>query len=255
MNHVNWVQQSEDYKTEYHVLKWKSSHFHEPYARRNTGDMPKQPTGAAAAAAEEMKTEAEGLVLGLADKRKSGTRPGFGIGDRLGQGVAGEDRGRDGVSISAQGTRQQNAAGQTRDAVQAVGQTRDAVQVAGQTAEQLVQIQAAETVAPTTERASLSVEEKEEQANRENTTVAETGQGNIRNRLKESARRLQEAYQRQKEKAAKLLPLKQVKEEKPKEKAKGTRMADREAMLSMQAENHYLLDSYDHTGNYSMLGK
>lgn len=245
MNHVNWVQQSEDYKTEYHVLKWKSSHFHEPYARRNTGDMPKQPTGAAAAAAEEMKTEAEGLVLGLADKRKSGTRPGFGIGDRLGQGVAGEDRGRDGVSISAQGTRQQNAA----------GQIRDVVQVAGQTAEQLVQIQAAETVAPTTERAPLSVEEKEEQANRENTTVAETGQGNIRNRLQESAKRLQEAYQRQKEKAAKLLPLKQVKEEKPKEKAKGTRAADREAMLAMQAENHYLLDSYDHNGNYSTLGK
>lgn len=245
MNHVNWVQQSEDYKTEYHVLKWKSSHFHEPYARRNTGDMPKHPTGAAAVAAEEMKTEAEGLVLGLADKRKSGTRPGFGIGDRLGQGVAGEDRGRDGVSISAQGTRQQNAA----------GQIRDVVQVAGQTAEQLVQIQAAETVAPTTESAPLSVEEKEERANRENTTVAETGRGNIRNRLQESAKRLQEAYQRQKEKAAKLLPLKQVKEEKPKEKAKGTRVADREAMLSMQAENHYLLDSYDHNGNYSTLGK
>lgn len=249
MNHVNWVQQSEDYKTEYHVLKWKSSHFHEPYARRNAGDMPKQPTGAAAAAAEEMKTEAEGLVLGLADKRKSGTRPGFGIGDRLGQGVAGEDRGRDGVSISAQGTRQQNAAGQIRDVVQAAGQ------MAGRTAEQLVQIQAAETVAPTTERAPLSVEEKEERANRENTTVAETGRGNIRNRLKESARRLQEAYQRQKEKAAKI-PLRQIKQEKTKDRAKqGTRAADREEMLSMQAENHYLLDSYDHTGNYSMLGK
>ena len=100
-----------------------------------------------------------------------------------------------------------------------------------------------------------SAEAEEERANRENTTVAQTGRGNIRNRLQESAKRLQEAYQRQKEKAAKLLPLKQIKEEKPKEKEKGTRMADKETMLSMQAENHYLLDSYDHNGNYSMLGK
>ena len=85
--------------------------------------------------------------------------------------------------------------------------------------------------------------------------MAETGQGNIRHRLQESAKRLQEAYQRQKEKAVKRLPLKQIKEEKPGKKEKGTRMADKETMLSMQAENHYLLDSYDHNGNYSMLGK
>ena len=245
MNHINWVQQSEDYKTEYHVLKWKSSHFHEPYARRNVGNMPKQPSAAAAAAAEEMKTEAEGLALGLADKRKSGNRPGFGMGDYIAQGASGEDRGRDGVSISAQGTREQNAAVQAQIAVQSVSQT--AVQAA--------QIHAAEAVVVSPADETTAVEAEEERANRENTTVAETGRGNIRNRLKESAKRLQEAYQRQKEKAAKLLPLKQIKEEKPREKAKGTRMADKEAMLSMQAENHYLLDSYDHNGNYSTLGK
>ena len=78
MNRLNWVQQSEDFKTEYHVLQWKTSHFHEPYARRNAGSMPKQPSAAAAAAAKEMQTEADGLGLGLADKRKTGTRPGFG---------------------------------------------------------------------------------------------------------------------------------------------------------------------------------
>ncbi|MBD5508292.1 MAG: hypothetical protein HDR05_09670 [Lachnospiraceae bacterium] len=241
MNRLNWVQQSEDFKTEYHVLQWKTSHFHEPYARRNAGSMPKQPSAAAAAAAKEMQTEAEGLVLGLADKRKTGTRPGFGMGDHLAQGVSGEDRGRDGVSISAQGTRQQNDAGQTQAAVQSVSQA--------------AQIQAAETVAASPANEFSSAEAEEERANRENTTVAQTGRGNIRNRLQESAKRLQEAYQRQKEKAAKLLPLKQIKEEKPKEKEKGTRMADKETMLSMQAENHYLLDSYDHNGNYSMLGK
>lgn len=47
-----------------------------------------------------------------------------------------------------------------------------------------------------------------------------------------------------------------MRKEAAKNKTKGTRQAaDREAMLSMQAENHYLLDSYDATGNYSMLGK
>ena len=245
MNRLNWVQQSEGFKTEYRVLEWKTSHFHEPYARRNAGSMPKQPSAAAAAAAEEMKTEAEGLGLGLADKRKSGTRPGFGLGEHLAQGLSGEDRGRDGVSISAQGTRQQGAAEQAQTAVQSESQT------AGYAA----QIQATEIVVVSSANEPSSTETEEERANRENTTVAETGKGNIRNRLQESAKRLQEAYQRQKEKAAKLLPLKQIKEDKPKEKAKGTRVADKETMLSMQAENHYLLDSYDHNGNYSMLGK
>ena len=203
--------------------------------------MPKQMGAAAATAAKEIQTEAEGLALGLSEKRGSGMRPGLGMGDYAAQGLSGEDRGRDGVSISAQGTRQQNAAGQAQAAVQSISQA--------------AQIQAAETVTASPANEFSSAEAEEERANRENTTVAETGRGNIRNRLKESAKRLQEAYQRQKEKAAKLLPLKQIKEEKPREKAKGTRMADKEAMLSMQAENHYLLDSYDHNGNYSMLGK
>lgn len=246
MNHINWVQQSEDYNTEYHVLKWKSSHFHEPYARRNVGNLPKQPAAAAAEAAREIQTEAEGLALGLSDKLKSGTRPGFGMGEHLAQGLSGEDRGRDGVSISAQGARQQNAAEHAQAAVQSVSQAAVV---------QSAQIQAAETVVVSPANEPSSAEAEEERANRQNTTVAETGKGNIRNRLQESAKRLQEAYQRQKEKAAKLLPLKQIKEEKPREKAKGTRAADKEAMLSMQAENHYLLDSYDHNGNYSMLGK
>lgn len=249
MEHINWVQQSEDYKTEYHVLKWKSSHFHEPYSRRNIGNMPKQPSSAAAEAAKEIETEAEGLVLGLSDKRSSGARLGFGMGEHLSQGLSGEERGRDGVSISAQGISQQSAAEQAQAAVQSVSQT------VGHVAAQTAQIHAAETVVVSSANESSSAEAEEERANRENTTVAETGRGNIRNRLQESAKRLQEAYQRQKEKAAKLLPLKQIKEETPKEKPKGTRMADKETMLSMQAENHYLLDSYDHNGNYSMLGK
>lgn len=109
---------------------------------------------------------------------------------------------------------------------------------------------------PLSEKETESGEKQGERVLKERTTVAQTGRGNIRNRLRESAARLREAYQRQKEKAAKKIPLRQMKPEKQEEKTrKGTRAADREAMLAMQAENHYLLDSYDQNGNYSMLGK
>ena len=64
-----------------------------------------------------------------------------------------------------------------------------------------------------------------------------------------------EAYRRYREKAAKM-PLQKTAQEKIKtDGKKGTRAADRESVLAMQANNHYLLDSYDQTGNYSMLGK
>lgn len=242
MNHVNWVQQSEEYKTEYHVVKWKSSHFHEPFARQMVGRFQIKQGPFPAASAKELQSEAEGLGLGLADRKKSGDlRPGFGQEGYPARGLTGDELGRDGVSISSRGARQQgNAESNALSAVQSA---------------RLSGIHAAEAVTVPAANAASAREAEEEQAKKENTMVSGSGRGNIRNRLKESARRLLEAYQRQKEKAAKT-PLRRVKPEKPKEKTqKGTRMADREAMLSMQAENHYLLDSYDHNGNYSTLGK
>lgn len=157
--------------------------------------------------------------------------------------VAGNERGRDGVNISAYGVKAQEAGAETARTV-----AQSAV---------VAQVHAAEnTVTPASVKETLSETEQRETADKENTTVAESGRGNIRNRLRESAARLREAYQRQKEKAAKMMPLKQSRPKKQEEKLKkGTRTADREAMLAMQAENHYLLDSYDQNGNYSVLGK
>lgn len=244
LEHVNWVQQNEDYATRYHVLRWKTSHFHEPYSRHVSAGVKLNQSTSAAMQAKEIQTETEGLGFGQADRTGSG-RLGIGLGleESLANTVAGNERGHDGVNISTHGARAQRAG---VEAVQTVVQSAAAAQ-----------INAAEhTVTSPSLKETLSEDGQREQANRENTTVAGSGRGNIRNRLRESAARLREAYQRQKEKAAKKLPLIQIKPEKQEEKQKkGTRTADREAMLAMQAENHYLLDSYDQNGNYSMLGK
>ena len=37
MQHLNWVQQNEDYATKYYILQWKTSHFHEPASRHVSG--------------------------------------------------------------------------------------------------------------------------------------------------------------------------------------------------------------------------
>lgn len=245
MNHINWVQQNEDYNVKYHVLKWKSSHFHEPYSSHISSVAKISQGGAAAPSpAAETQKEGEGIGFGLAERGGNARlRPGFGLEESLARNLSGGEDGRDGVSISARGMAGQESMGMTaRATLQSMA---------------MAETNAAENTV-TAGRAEGPEKEKQEreQAEKENTTVSQSGRGSIRNRLQESAARLREAYQRQKKKAAKLA-LRQTRKEKPVQKEKkGTRQgADREAMLSMQAENHYLLDSYDATGNYSMLGK
>ena len=245
MNHINWIQQNEDYNVKYHVLKWKSSHFHEPYSSHVSSGA-KISQGGAAASVPAAQTQAEGEGLGFAAAERGGNarlRLGFGLEESLARNISGGENGRDGVSISARGMAVQEGMGETsRAAMQSMA---------------LAETHAAEnTVTAVTTGGPEQEEREQEQAAKEKTTVAQSGRGSIRNRLQESAARLREAYQRQKKKAAKLALL-QIRKEKPEQKEKkGTRQAaDMETMLSMQAENHYLLDSYDATGNYSMLGK
>lgn len=244
LEHVNWVQQNEDYATRYHVLEWKTSHFHEPYSRRASADVKLHQNAGAALQAKEIQTETEGLGFGQSERTGSGRLGlGSGVEEALAKAVTGDGRGHDGVNISAHGARAQEAGAEA---------ARTALQSSA-----LARTHAAEhTVTPASFKETMSESQQREQADRENTTVAGTGRGNIRNRLRESADRLREAYQRQKEKAAKKIRFMQSKPQKQENRIKkGTRTADREAMLAMQAENHYLLDSYDQNGNYSMLGK
>lgn len=245
MNHINWVQQNEDYNVKYHVLKWKSSHFHEPYSSYvSSGTKLSQGGAAASSPAAQTQTEGEGIGFGLAERGGNARlRLGFGLEESLSRNISGGEDGRDGVSISARGMAgQESMGGAEREALQSMA---------------LAQTHAAEnTVTAVTTGGPEQEEREQKQAEKEKTIVAQSGRGSIRNRLQESAARLREAYQRQKKKAAKLAVRQIRKKEPEKKEKKGTRQAaDRETMLSMQAENHYLLDSYDATGNYSMLGK
>ena len=217
MNHIIWIQQREDYDTKYHVIKWKTSHFHEPFSDHMVGSAKLKDGAGALAPARETQAQAEGLGLGFADKSLDGRlKFGLGLEDTAAKNVIGAETGRDGVSISTFGGLEKGM--ETAGA---------AIQSAA-----LADIHAAE-----------------------NTVVAQTGRGNIRNRLKESASRLIEAYRRYREKAAKMSLNRTAQEKTKTDGKKGTRAADRESVLAMQAKNHYLLDSYDQTGNYSMLGK
>lgn len=216
MNHINWVQQDPDYQTEYHVLKWETSHFHEPLARRTVNSaLHKEGAAFAMPAGAVTATDAE-VGLGQGPSVKSG---GFALGHGQHgmalQESAGAQKGQDSVMISAQGAERQSVGVTlTTAAVDHVGHSGivDAVAVA-------------------------------------------IGQGSVRNRLKESAAHLQEMYQKQKEKIEKSLCRTRKTEKKPELPRKGTRAANREEILSMQAQNHYLLDSYDSSGQYRMLGK
>lgn len=241
MNYVNWVQQREDYDVKYHVIKWKTSHFHEPFSNHMVGTARLKEESAAPVPAGQMQTEAEGLGFGLADKSTGGRfRPGLGLEDAAARNITDVMTDRDEVSILNPGSQERG--------IETMGA---AVQNAA-----LVDVLAAEnTIAPVSNMVLKSETKKQEEAEKEKTTVLQAGRGNIKNRMQKSMSRLMEAYRKYREKASKILP-KRSRPEKTKAKEKsGTRAADRESMLSLQEEDHYLLSSYDRTGNYSILGK
>lgn len=191
----------------------------------------------AAAQAQGQSQESEGEGIGYAQA------------DRTGNGRLGLGFGLEGYALrNMQEELAQSAVKSTGSAAQSE-KAAGAITAAAQT-------QAAEhMVTPEQKREPLREEQALARSARESTTVLATGRGNIRNRLRDSAAKLWEFYQKQKEKAVKLSFWKNKSQPPKKKVVKGTRMADKEAVLSMQAENHYLLDSYDNKGNYSMLGK
>ncbi|MCM1268919.1 MAG: hypothetical protein NC302_13535 [Bacteroidales bacterium] len=241
MNHINWVQQREDFDTKYHVIKWKTSHFHEPFSVQMTGSAKLKSGGAPEAARQSGEPEGEGIGFGLADKARGG---GIGLGSSL-----------DGYALRAMQEEMTRNVVRDTGSDMRTGNTVGAVAASVQT-QAAAQTQAAEhTVTPEQRREPLRDEQAKERDARESTTVLAAGKGNIKNRLRESADKLWKFYQKQRDKMTKVSFLRTRPEPEKKKTVKGTRMADREAVLAMQAENHYLLDSYDQKGNYSTLGK
>ena len=110
LEHVNWVQQNEDYATRYHVLQWKTSHFHEPYSRRASAGVKQKQGAESFRQAKEIQAETEGLGFGQSERTGSG-RLGLGLGleKSPAKTVTGNEKGHDGVNISAHGAMAQEA--------------------------------------------------------------------------------------------------------------------------------------------------
>lgn len=215
LNRTNWVQQEQD--IEYHVIKWKKSAFHDHHTRKKAGAGP-LPGGvkAPAAASSEAQQEPVGIGQGLEERIRDKRYRSGGFGES-GLCADGVKGGKssDSVSLSAKGAEQQSISEQS------------AVEIMQPNISEHIQGIAASAVNPTPEKKT--------------------------SRLKKSAQKLREAYREHRDKVAQIIHKKP--DRKAEEKRQGTRRADKEKMLSMQAENHYLLDSYDKNGQYSMLGK
>ncbi len=218
MNRLNWIQQEQKI-ADYHVIKWPTSHFHHP---RNRTDIVAQFGGKfemSGGAASPGPQQPEGIGQGLSDpKRDIVWRPG-GLGT---DGMA-EDGRKDAVHSEIMNTSDRTKGRQITGASQSVETTQ-------------VQTIVPEEVYSVLGSARQSVHK-------------------LHDRVKQSTAKLRELYQKQQKQTTHAAASKVVKQDKQQKEKQGTRKCDKEDVLSMQAQNHYLLDSYDKNGQYSMLGK
>lgn len=251
MNHVNWVQQEQN--TEYHVIQWKNSEFHNHHVRRD-----RAPEGGMGPFSVAKVVGGSGAVSQIradvwGDNRAS--RPeeskidGFGYGDIPGNGRTASDSGKEGMSSGGVKRNDEvtiSSEGAPKPIVPihntAISEQMQCVAISA-----AVRIQSEQILEEVSAETPVSDESVE--------TISGFGQGGLRNRFKDSAKRLQEIYQEQKKKLTKMSAGKVKQEEKKDRSQAGTRLASKEEMWAMQAENHYLLDSYDKNGNRSILGK
>ncbi|MCM1121269.1 MAG: hypothetical protein NC416_01660 [Eubacterium sp.] len=218
MNRLNWIQQ-EQKVADYHVITWRTSHFHHPRNRTDIiGSFHSKLEGGAAAGAGAAQ-QAEGIGLGLEEpfRRTEWKSGGLGTDGMMREGV-------------------KNAA------------NNELLSVSGKT-------QGKRTDAPESMSAVIQAIVPEELYS----VVNSVGQSvhRVRSRIKQSVTRLRDTFLRQQTKqqrAAGASVHKAESRRQPEGRQKGTRRVDKEEMLSMQTENSYLLDSYDRNGQYSRLG-
>lgn len=221
MNRLNWIQQ-EQKTADYHVLTWRTSHFHHPRNRTDIlgafGSKPEAGGGAA--------SQGAGAPEGI----------GFGLGE-----PAGNSRWRTG-GLGADGMAEDGRKDAARQEVTAA-QGRIVGRSSGVAAQQIAA--AVQTVVPEEVYSVLG--------------SARQSVLKVHDRVKRSAAKLRDIYRKQQERqnqAAGPQTRKDGYHKQPEnERRQGTRRCDKDDMLSMQAQNHYLLDSYDRNGQYSMLGK
>lgn len=213
MNRLNWIQQ-EQKVADYHVLTWRTSHFHQPRNRTVIGGAAAIKPESGVAAASGVPKQADGIGLGMADKTKAGEWKTGGVGvDGLAE--DGRKHARDNVQLFSPGKK------------------------AGR------QSTMAKQVAP-----PLLPEELYGAVNGIRQSVMK-----LRSRIRRSAAAFRRLYKNKPGQAGGN-SVKQGDYRNPSgKKNQGSRKADKNQVLFMQAENHYLLDSYDKNGQYSTLGK
>lgn len=223
MNRLNWIQQEQKI-ADYHVLTWRTSHFHHP---RNRTDIPgavgskfDMEGGAASSGTQQ---QADGIGFGLTDPAENILWKTGGLGeDGMVEDGTKDAKNQETMAVSDQTTGRQ---------VTALVENEVAKQV----------MTAAQLIVP---------EETYSVLNSARQTIL-----NVHDRIKQSAAKLRDVYQKQQKQTTCTSGRKGEYRKQPEKEQRGTRKCDKDVMLSMQAQNHYLLDSYDRNGQYSMLGK
>lgn len=226
LNRLEWVQKEEI--IDYHVLKWPTSHLHPRTRISVSGGFELKEQAGGAGASGEGSAQQEGIGPGFA-KRSDGSRwrsGGLGQDGTAQTGLKDVSSDRDGLTLIRRTGRQ--AAGAAQETMSA------AVQNAAQTA--VAQTLLQEAARDTVHMLPLGQ------------TVRRAG-----GRMREIIGGLRDTYLRQQKKTEAFRQ--QGRASQQREERQGTRQVSREDLLSMRAENHYLLDSYDRNGQYSTLGK
>ena len=216
MNVLNWIQQ-EKKVADYHVVTWRMSHFHHPINKTSlTGQISMKPLETPSTASGTLQQQPEGIGFGLADNVRGQYKSG-GLGT---DGLA-----TDGVKDAVNST------------VISTSRTANGTQITGpETAATVVQAILPAEVYSVVESARQSVLK-------------------VQSRIRQSAVKLRSVYQKQSGQTANTQKQKGAPRRQPKKEQQGTRYVSKDEVLTMQAKNHYLLDSYDKNGQYSTLGK
>lgn len=216
MNVLHWIQQ-EKKVADYHVITWPTSHFHHPRNRTDIVAQLKSKPDGAAPASSGAQTQTEGLGFGLFDN----------INDRkYRSGGLGTD------GMVADGLKDA-----VNNKVKSASRNSRGNQVTGpESSSSLMQ-----TILPAEVYSVLN----------------SAGQSalKVQSRIKQNISKLRDIYRKQSEQAADTQRQQNVTRKQPDQEQKGTRRANRDEVLIMQAESSYLLDSYDRNGQYSTLGK
>lgn len=228
LNRLEWTQK--DQMITYHVLKWPTSHLHPRTRTSGSADFELKEQAGAAGASDNRDLLQESIGPGVSERSCNSRWRSGGLGQHgtIQEGLRDAANDRDGLTLSTHQAGLQ-VSGTAQEAASAVVQNNS------------VQVAASQMIFPDVTRNLVHAYGVEHM-------VRKTG-----SRIREMIGRLRDNYLRQQKKAEP--HRKQGHAAQRQKDRQGTRQASREEVLSMQAENHYLLDSYDKNGQYSTLGK